>query len=154
MSGRKPIEFAAHPAGYGAAIGRGLFRAVVRHVVDGDTVDVMLDLGWYQYAYQSIRLAGIDTPELRGTSGSERARAIGARDRVGALVEGRPVLLRSHKQKTTFGRFVADVFVPVEATVEEPAAWVDVERLDVSDRIWVSLTGVLLAEGWGRPYPG
>lgn len=154
MSDRKPIEFSTHPAGYGDAITRGLFRAVVRHVVDGDTLDVLLDLGWYQYAYQSIRLAGVDTPELRGTPADVRAAAYAARDRVRALVDQQPVLLRSHRQATTFGRFVADVFTPVDPSPAEAAAWRGVEALDVGGRSWVSLGGILIAEGRGRVYPG
>jgi len=154
MSDRKPIEFSTHPARYADAITRGLFRAVVRHVVDGDTVDVLLDLGWYAYAYQSLRLAGIDTPELRGTTADVRATAHVARARVAALVDQRPVLLRSHRQETTFGRFVADVFVPVEPASPVMAAWSGVEALSVGGRSWESLAGILLAEGQGRVYPG
>lgn len=154
MSDRKPIEFSTHPARYADAITHGLFRAVVRHIVDGDTIDVLLDLGWYAYAYHSLRLAGIDTPELRGTSAGVRATAQAARDRVVALVDQRPVLLRSHRQETTFGRFVADVFVPVEAGSSVPVTWSGVEALAVGGRSWVSLGGILLAEGQGRVYPG
>lgn len=152
MSDRKPAEFATHPAEYADAIKRGLFRAVVRHVVDGDTVDVLLDLGWYQYAYQCLRLAGIDTPELRGTAAPVRAAAYAARDRVAALVEQQPVLLRSHRQETTFGRFVADVFLPEPAGCA--AEWPAAERLQIGALRWVSLTGILLGEGRGRVFGG
>lgn len=39
--------------------------AVLR-VVDGDTVDLEIDLGFRTYAEHRVRLLGIDAPELRG----------------------------------------------------------------------------------------
>tara|TARA_B100001287_G_scaffold259250_1_gene246289 strand:+ start:151 stop:579 length:429 start_codon:yes stop_codon:yes gene_type:complete len=42
------------------------YKAIIRRVVDGDTVDVDIDLGFgVIYANQRIRLYGIDTPESR-----------------------------------------------------------------------------------------
>lgn len=44
-----------------------LYRAVVVRVVDGDTINVDIDLGFYVWIKkQRIRLFGIDTPEVRG----------------------------------------------------------------------------------------
>jgi micrococcal nuclease len=40
--------------------------ATVLRVVDGDTVEVLLDLGWRVHLREVIRLYGIDTPETRG----------------------------------------------------------------------------------------
>jgi micrococcal nuclease len=37
----------------------------VRGIVDGDTIDVDIDLGFDVYIYKRVRLAGIDTPESR-----------------------------------------------------------------------------------------
>ena len=42
------------------------YNCKIRRVVDGDTVDVDIDLGFgIVYANQRIRLYGIDTPESR-----------------------------------------------------------------------------------------
>lgn len=44
-----------------------MYEYIVREVtkvVDGDTVDLMIDLGFNMFTIQRIRLAGIDTPEI------------------------------------------------------------------------------------------
>ena len=67
------------------------YKAVVLNVVDGDTIDVEIDLGFKVSTKQRIRLAGIDTPE-RGQNGYHEAK-----DRVTQLVLGREVLLTTYK---------------------------------------------------------
>lgn len=66
---RIPADFQNHPVGFSEALNIGLFRAVGKYVVDGDTADFMVDLGWYHYTYLPIRVKDVDTLELRGTSG-------------------------------------------------------------------------------------
>ena len=41
------------------------YQAIIERVVDGDTVDVMIDLGFDVWTKQRVRLMGIDTPESR-----------------------------------------------------------------------------------------
>lgn len=43
-----------------------VYRAEVIHVVDGDTIDVKLDLGFHLTAVKRLRFLGIDTYEVRG----------------------------------------------------------------------------------------
>lgn len=105
MSTRTPAEFAAHPSDFPG----GTFRAVCRHVIDGDTLDVLLDLGFSVYVYQTLRVAGIDTPEIRSRDAAEKAKGFAAKARTRELVEGKPVLVRSCPDPQTFGRYVADV---------------------------------------------
>ena len=40
-----------------------IYTAEVDRVVDGDTVDVFIDMGFYLYQRVRIRLLGVDTPE-------------------------------------------------------------------------------------------
>ena len=40
------------------------YRAKLDRVVDGDTMDVVIDLGFYVELRERVRLAGIDTPEI------------------------------------------------------------------------------------------
>ena len=47
----------------------------VNRVVDGDTVDVTLDLGFSLYLKQRVRILGIDTPELRSRDPEEKISA-------------------------------------------------------------------------------
>jgi len=42
------------------------YRAELNRVVDGDTLDVVIDLGFYIKIKERIRLEGVDTPEVYG----------------------------------------------------------------------------------------
>ena len=56
------------------------YAATVNRVVDGDTIDVTLDLG-FSIQYQArIRLLGINTPESRTRDKAEKARGLAAKD--------------------------------------------------------------------------
>jgi micrococcal nuclease len=44
----------------------------VDRVVDGDTVDVVIDLGFYLYKKERVRLSGIDAPEIRTRDSEEK----------------------------------------------------------------------------------
>jgi hypothetical protein len=56
-------------------------------VVDGDTIKVYLDLGFNSYKVTSVRLSGIDTPELRSASEKEKAGALLAKEVLKYLLE-------------------------------------------------------------------
>lgn len=43
------------------------YKATVSRVVDGDTVDLIIELGFHMTTKQRIRLLGIDAPEIRGS---------------------------------------------------------------------------------------
>lgn len=147
---RKPPDFDSHPASYGEATAAGVTRAVCYHIVDGDTADFLIDLGWYHYAYHALRFEGINTAELRGTRGAEREHAIAASDRVRALLLGKHVLVEAHKQAETFGRFVAEIWF------ECPEAPPDLPRtlqLSESGARWTSINELLVFEGLADRVP-
>lgn len=107
---RKPIEFESHPASYDHARSIGCFRAVCKYVTDGDTFDVYLDLGMGKYAYDTIRLQGLDTAEIFHPSNpAERAHGLAAKARVIELIDQKPILIKTYRDAETFGRYVADV---------------------------------------------
>jgi micrococcal nuclease len=45
----------------------------VEKVIDGDTIDVIIDLGFDLYKKERVRIAGVDTPEKRTTDQEEKA---------------------------------------------------------------------------------
>lgn len=47
----------------------------VSKVVDGDTVDLTLDVGFYMFTIQRIRISGVDTPEMTAKDEVERKMA-------------------------------------------------------------------------------
>ena len=50
----------------------------IKKVVDGDTIDVVIDLGFDIYKHERVRIAGIDTPEKRTRDLDEKALGIDA----------------------------------------------------------------------------
>ena len=55
------------------------FRVVeITKIIDGDTIDVVIDLGFDLYKKERVRVAGIDTPEKRTTDAEEKALGIDA----------------------------------------------------------------------------
>jgi len=65
------------------------FRVVeVTKVVDGDTIDVTIDLGFGIYKTERVRIAGIDTPEKRTKDLEEKALGIDATNYMKSRLEG------------------------------------------------------------------
>ena len=92
------------------------YKAKVIRVVDGDTMDVAIDLG-FGIAYGTekhpvrIRLNGIDTPETwRPKSDAEREHGERATARVKELIEDKEVIIYSYKLGI-YGRYAADVYL-------------------------------------------
>ena len=56
------------------------YRCHIERVIDGDTVDARIDLGFHLTALLRIRLLGVDCPELRRGSDTNRAAGSQARD--------------------------------------------------------------------------
>ena len=87
-----------------------LYRAELVRVVDGDTVDLLIDLGFHLSTKQRVRLLGIDTPELRG--GTEETKAAGqrARERVLEVLEGAEELSVQTEKTGKFGRWLGTIY--------------------------------------------
>jgi micrococcal nuclease len=81
------------------------YKADINNVVDGDTVDALIDLGMSTFSQQRLRLLGIDTPE-RGEDGFDEARTF-----MVETVLGREVVIKTVK-KDSFGRWIAEIFRP------------------------------------------
>lgn len=102
---RRPTEFTNHFERPTAM----KFRAVVTRVIDGDTVDCLVDLGFNAYQYVAVRLRNIDTDELHDRDPVKRGRAQIAKEFTLKTLLNRPVLVTTYKDNTTFGRYVADI---------------------------------------------
>ncbi|AJY47564.1 thermonuclease family protein [Martelella endophytica] len=88
----------------------GPVRAEVVRVIDGDTIVVQARPWPGQIVETSVRVRGVDTPELRSSCDAERDAANAARAFVMSNVrEGETVQLRNIAGDKYFGRVVADV---------------------------------------------
>ena len=82
-------------------------------VVDGDTIDVVIDLGFDCRTKQRVRLYGIDTPESRTRNLEEKALGLASKARLKELVEGASMLwIKTYREKGKgkFGRCLGVVF--------------------------------------------
>ena len=65
------------------------FRVIeINRVVDGDTIDVTIDLGFDLYKKERVRVAGVDTPEKRTRNLEEKALGIDATNWLKDKLEG------------------------------------------------------------------
>lgn len=88
------------------------YYARVSEVIDGDTVDVEVDLGFSIVHKIRIRLNGINTPETRTRNKEEKARGLAAKNRLKELVEGKIVLIKTEKAELEkYGRYLGVLFV-------------------------------------------
>ena len=90
------------------------YRCQITRVVDGDTVDVDIDLGFGVWMRkQRVRLYGVDTPESRTRDLEEKEFGMMAKKYVkGHLPIGTDQILRTHKDgKGKFGRILGEFVV-------------------------------------------
>ena len=81
-------------------------------VIDGDTIEADVDLGFRIRQRQVIRLAGIDAPELRAKDAAEREKAKAAKDALDyVLTACKPMEILMHSTGLDkYGRSLADVW--------------------------------------------
>lgn len=92
---------------------RFFYAARVVKVVDGDTVDVVIDLGFDVHLKQRVRLAGVNTPESRTSDLKEKALGLEAKAYVEDWFDGcnREVFIQTAKDGTgKFGRLLGTIY--------------------------------------------
>ena len=119
------------------------YRATIVKIVDGDTVDVDIDLGFNVVLRdERVRIAGIDTPESRTRDLEEKKFGLAAKARVKQLL-GKTCVLKTQINKSgedmkgKFGRILGDFNV-----------------CDSDTDSWKLLTSILISEGHAVPYHG
>jgi micrococcal nuclease len=86
----------------------------VTKVVDGDTIDVEIDLGFDISFTSRVRLAGIDTPESRTKDLKEKALGLESKEYLSKhLKEAKSVVIKTEKMNSTekFGRILGWIYV-------------------------------------------
>jgi len=119
------------------------YRATIVKIIDGDTVDVDIDLGFNVVLRdERVRIAGIDTPESRTRDLEEKKFGLAAKARVKELL-GKTCTLKTQINKSgedmkgKFGRILGDFNV-----------------YDNTTDSWKLLTSILISEGHAVPYHG
>ena len=86
----------------------------VHKVVDGDTIDVDIDLGFNVSFYQRVRLAGIDAPESRTRDLAEKALGLEVKKKLTALLASAgDIVIKTEKPDSTekYGRILGWLFI-------------------------------------------
>ena len=115
------------------------YKCTVNKVIDGDTVDVDIDLGFgIVLTDELVRIMGIDTPESRTRNKIEKLFGLAAKRRLKELLSKQCVLKTEinkdgEDMKGKFGRILGDFFIESEGKL---------------------LTEVMIEEGHAVPYHG
>lgn len=98
------------------------YKAKLIRVVDGDTIDAEIDLGFKIYIKERIRFAGIDTPESRTRHKHEKSWGLAAKCRVKDLLEYEDAeftLTTELQKKGKFGRILGSVILADGTSLSE-----------------------------------
>ena len=108
----------------------------VERVVDGDTIDTSIDLGFDISLTKRIRLAGVDTPESRTKDLKEKELGIDAKNWLKHRLEGaEDIIIRTELPDSTekYGRIIGNLYINGEE---------------------VSLNNQMITEGYALAYDG
>ena len=88
------------------------YNATVVKIIDGDTVDALVDVGFSIMTKKRIRFRGINTPESRTRDKEEKVRGLAAKDRVVELLSenDNKFVLKSYGVGK-YGRCLGELFV-------------------------------------------
>ena len=94
------------------------YKAKLVRVVDGDTVDAMIDCGFSTFKKERIRLYGIDAPESRTRDKAEKKRGLAAKARLKEMIkEGQNEFIVETfiDKKGKYGRLLGEIFRDVDS---------------------------------------
>ena len=126
------------------------YNATLIRVLDGDTIDAYIDLGFDLKIKKRIRYMGIDTWESRTRDLEEKEKGLAAKARNKELLEGGVFKLVSHGTGK-FGRVLGEVFVSEEVVGSH--GW-DINEIDKTSDGLLSINDILIAEGHAYEYDG
>jgi micrococcal nuclease len=86
----------------------------IENVVDGDTIDVLIDLGFDIMFKSRVRLAGIDTPESRTRDLAEKALGLESKEYLKkALKDAKSIIIKTEKMNSSekYGRILGWLYI-------------------------------------------
>jgi micrococcal nuclease len=127
------------------------YNAVIRKVVDGDTIEIDIDLGLSAWVHnEKIRLYGIDTPEVYGVKKGSPEWELGNQSSEFVkqnLKENSQVIIETIKdKKEKFGRYLALIYVQIDQRILTGLS--DIRRYGD----YYCLNDILIAKGLAKRY--
>ena len=89
------------------------YKIKLDRVIDGDTIDAYIDLGFDVSIKKRIRFMGIDTPESRTRDLEEKARGLAAKDRLKAILEGADEIQLCSHGVGKYGRCLGELHIDI-----------------------------------------
>ena len=109
-------------------------------VVDGDTIDAKIDLGFDVWVKKRVRFMGVNTPESRTRDLEEKATGLAAKERVKQLLEGANRIRLDSHGVGKYGRCLGELHVDI---------------VDGQESItMISINDLLIKEGHAVEYHG
>lgn len=87
-----------------------IYKAKVINVVDGDTVDAVIDVGFKLTTTMRLRLLGVNAAEMTSKDEAQRVLAKAAKDYLVQELLGKSVLIKTEKSDA-FGRYLATITI-------------------------------------------
>ena len=90
------------------------YKAKLLRVIDGDTIDCVIDLGFDVRLKERVRLKGIDTPEVRTRDLEEKAKGLAAKERVQKAFQYSNdfTIITELDKKGKYGRILGTIMLP------------------------------------------
>lgn len=115
------------------------YRATVLKVVDGDTIDCEIDLGFHIKIVKRVRLARINTPEMNSKNESERVAASNATNFL-KQIENKVIAIKTELDRSDkYGRILGYIFQDKD---EQIFPWI------------TSMNARMIKEGYAVEYKG
>ena len=116
------------------------YKAKLDRVIDGDTIDVKIDLGFDISVKKRVRFTGINTPESRTRDLEEKKLGLAAKERVKSILAENDCFIIESKEVGKFGRVLGEVFINTVDSVKSEET--------------ISLNELLKTEGHAVEYHG
>jgi len=88
-----------------------IYNIKLLKIIDGDTIDANIDLGFDVTVKKRVRFMGINTPECRTRDLEEKAKGLAAKERVRQLLEGSNIIQLTSHGVGKFGRCLGEIHV-------------------------------------------
>lgn len=93
------------------------YKCKLERVIDGSTIDAEVDLGFNVFVKQRIRLYGIETPSIQGTTPDEREQGVLARSRLIELLPKFFIVKTILNSRGKYGRVMGYIYVIDDAGI-------------------------------------
>ena len=113
------------------------YHIKITRVVDGDTVDCSIDLGFDIHTHKRIRLYGINAPESRTSNKEEKQRGMAAKYRLMELIDSAEEIRLISHGKGKFGRVIGELLYNLP-----------------NESKWINISEQMIQENHAVPYFG